>query len=209
VDIFTLISIPILMMPSILSLALPVENPSMSRSAGAIIPVFLIIGLSLDGLLRLIESMSASSWNKRLAWLVGIFLLVGASVQNYDLVFNQYRKLFDASSLNTSEIGQVVYDFTQMVGTSKTQWLVGFPYWVDSRLVMINAGFPTQNDAIMPPNLQDTQALSGFKMFILKIQDDPSVETLRSLYPQGWVMQYKSKYPDKDFLIFFVPPQSP
>ena len=208
-DIFTLISIPVLMMPSILSLAFPAENPSMSRSAGAIIPVFLIVGLALDGLLKLIESMSASSWNKRFAWLVGIVLLVGASAQNYDLVFNQYRKLYDASSWNTSEMGQVVHDFTQMVGTSKTQWLVGFPYWVDSRVVVINAGFPLQDDAIMPQNLQDTQAESGPKLFILNIKDTTSLETLQSLYPKGWVTEFKSKYPNKDFLIFLVPPQSP
>ena len=205
-DIFSLISIPVLMMPSILSLAFPAENPSLSRSAGAIIPIFLIVGLALDGLLKLIESMSASSWNKRLAWLVGIVLLVGASAQNYDLVFNQYRKLYDASSWNTSEVGQVVHDFTQMVSTSKTQWLVGFPYWVDSRLVMINAGIPTQDDAVMPENLKDTLVESGSKLFIMNMQDTTSLETLRSLYPKGWVTEYISKYPNKDFLIFLVPP---
>jgi 4-amino-4-deoxy-L-arabinose transferase-like glycosyltransferase len=205
-DIFTLISIPLLMLPSILSLAFPAENPSLSRSAGAIIPVFLIIGLAMDGLLKLIESMSASAWNKGLAWLVGLALLVGACAQNYDLVFNQYRELFDASAWNTSEVGQVVRDFTQMEGTVKTEWLVAYPYWVDSRLVMINAGFPTQDDAIMPENLKNTQAEPGAKLFILNTQDNPSLETLRSLYPKGWVTEYQSKYPNKNFLMFLVPP---
>ncbi len=205
-DIFTLISIPLLMLPSILSLAFPAENPSLSRSAGAIIPVFLIIGLALDGLLKLIESMSASSWNKGLAWLVGLVLLVGACAQNYDLVFNQYRELFDASAWNTSEVGQVVRDFTHMEGTAKTQWLVAYPYWVDSRLVMINAGFPTQDDAIMPENLKSTQAEPGAKLFILNTQDNPSLETLKSLYPGGWMTEYQSKYPNKNFLMFLVPP---
>ena len=39
-DIFTLLSIPVLMMPSILSLAFPGENPSLNRSGAAIVPVF-------------------------------------------------------------------------------------------------------------------------------------------------------------------------
>ena len=208
-DIFTLISIPVLMMPSILSLAFPGENPSMSRSAGVIIPVFLIVGLALDGLLKLIESMSATSWNKHFAWLVGFVLLAGASVQNYDLVFNQYRKQYDLSSWNTSEIGQVVHDFTDMVGTSQTQWLVGYPYWVDSRLVMFNAGFPMQDDAIFPENFQNTLSDTRAKLFLVNIQDTTSLETLQSLYPTGWVTEYKSTIPDKDFLIFLVPPQSP
>ena len=208
-DIFTLISIPMLMMPSILSLAFPGENPSMNRSAAAIIPVFLIVGLALDGLLKSLESNPSSPWGRRFAWVVGIALLAGASFQNYDLVFNQYREVYDMSAWNTSEIGQVVHDFTQTVGSLKTQWLVGYPYWVDSRLVMFNAGFPMQDDAIMPPDLQSTQAVPGFKMFILYLDDNQSLDTLRSLYPNGWVTEYKSKYPNKDFLIFLAPPETP
>jgi hypothetical protein len=48
-DLFTLISIPLLMMPSILSLAFPAENPSLNRPAGVIVPAFLVIGLMLGG----------------------------------------------------------------------------------------------------------------------------------------------------------------
>jgi hypothetical protein len=209
VDIFTLISIPLLMLPSILSLAFPAENPSLNRTAGVIIPVFLIVGLALDGLLMSIESMSAASWNKRFAWLVGFVLLAGASVQNYDLVFNQYRKQYDLSSWNTSEIGQVVHDFTQLVGTTQTQWLVGYPYWVDSRLVMFNAGIPMQDDAIFLEDFQKTLPDTRAKLFVVNFQDTASLEALQLLYPTGWVTEYKSKIPDKDFLIFLVPPQSP
>ena len=66
-DIFTLISIPVLMMPSILSLAFPGENPSINRSAAAMIPVFLIVGMSADGFLTALESVSTLAWNKRFA----------------------------------------------------------------------------------------------------------------------------------------------
>jgi len=43
-DIFLLLAVPLLMMPSILSLAFPGENPSLNRMSGAIVPVFLIVG---------------------------------------------------------------------------------------------------------------------------------------------------------------------
>jgi hypothetical protein len=45
-DIFLLLSVPLLMLPSILSLAFPSENPTLNRTAGALIPVFIVIGLS-------------------------------------------------------------------------------------------------------------------------------------------------------------------
>ena len=44
-DIFLILCVPLLMMPSILSLAFPAENPALNRMGGAIIPVFLIVGL--------------------------------------------------------------------------------------------------------------------------------------------------------------------
>ena len=204
-DIFTLISIPVLMLPSILSLAFPAENPSLNRPAAAIIPVFLIVGLALDGFLTALESASASIWNKRFAWAAGIFLLAWASLQNYDLVFNQYRKLYDLSAWNTTEMGEVVRDFSEVTGSVDTAWLVGYPYWADSRLVMINAGFPTRDNAIWPQNFQDTLDDPRPKLFLIYIDDLADTEALQSQYPDGWLMEYKSKYENKDFMLFFVP----
>ena len=204
-DVFTLISIPMLMMPSILSLTFPGENPSLNRSAAAIIPVFLVVGLAFGGFLTALESVSASIWNKRFAWAVGIFLLAWASLQNYDLVFNQYKKQYDLSSWNTSEMGEVVHSFTELTGRPDTVWLVGYPYWVDSRLVMINAGFPLRDNAILPQNFQDTLDDPRPQLFLVNINDLASAEALKSQYPAGWLMEYKSKYENKDFMLFFVP----
>ncbi len=50
-DLFLIISIPILMLPSILALAFPSENPEMNRTGGALVPTFLIVALALDGLI--------------------------------------------------------------------------------------------------------------------------------------------------------------
>ena len=49
-DLFLLVSIPLLLMPSILSLAFPGENPALNRAGGAYIPAFLIGAMALDGL---------------------------------------------------------------------------------------------------------------------------------------------------------------
>lgn len=204
-DVFTLISIPMLMLPSILSLTFPGENPSLNRSAAVIIPVFLVVGLAFDSFLTALASVSASIWNNRFAWAVGIFLLAWASLQNYDLVFNQYKNLYDLSSWNTSEMGEVVHNFSTLTGSSDTVWLVGYPYWADSRLVMINAGFPLRDNGIMPENLKDTLGGPRPKLFLVNPDDFAAIETLKSQYPDGWIMEYKSKYVGKDFMLFFVP----
>ena len=207
-DIFTLISIPVLMLPSILSLSFPGENPSFNRSAAAIVPVFLVVGSAFDGFLRALESGSASRWSQRFAWAVGAFLFLWAALQNYDLVFNQYRKLYDSSSWNTTEMGAVVRNFGELTGSVDTAWLVGYPHWADSRLVMINAGFPFRDNAIWPENFPDTYDDPSPKLFLINPNDQAAVDALESQYPEGWLSEYQSKYEGKNFLLFLVPPRT-
>lgn len=206
-DLFTLLSIPMLMMPSILSLSFPSENPSLNRSAAAIVPVFLVVGLALDSFWTALESASGSIWNKRFAWAVVIFLVAWASLQNYDLVFNQYRRQYDLSAWNTSEMGKVVRSFTELTGSTDTAWLVGYPHWADSRLVMINAGFPTRDNGFLLPNFPDTLEDPRPKLFLINLNDLAAMEALRSRYPDGWLTEYDSKYESKNFMLFFVPPR--
>ncbi|MGH2605941.1 MAG: ArnT family glycosyltransferase, partial [Anaerolineales bacterium] len=49
-DLYLLLLVPILMLPSILSLAFPAENPAPNRAAGAMIPVFVLTGIFLADL---------------------------------------------------------------------------------------------------------------------------------------------------------------
>jgi hypothetical protein len=206
-DIFLLVSIPLLSLPSTLSLAFPSENPSLSRASAAFIPAFLIVGIAMDSILRAIrERLGDSPWAPRLAWSMGAFLLLWSAAQNYDLIFNQYYKEFALSAWNSSEMGQVIRDFADTVGTPDTAWVVPYPYWVDTRLVGMNAGYPTKDYAIPPDQLQTTLALPGPKLFLVDMEDQETVVKLNSLYSNGFLKEFHSKYPDKDFLVFFVPP---
>ncbi len=200
-DLFTLVSIPLLMMPSIMSLSFPGENPSFNRSSGAIVPVFLVVALAFDSFLTALES----SRNRQIAWMVGTFLLLWASLQNYDLVFNQYRKLYDQSSWNTTEMGEVVRSFARLNGHADTVWLVGFPHWADSRLVMINAGYPYEDNAIWPESFEATVEDPRAKLFLINVNDQADIDALQTLYPEGWLTEYQSKYESRNFLLFFVP----
>ncbi len=206
-DIFLLLSVPMLSLPSTLSLAFPSENPNLGRAGAAFIPVFLIAGIAMYSILNAVrERLGNTPWALRLAWSLGVLLLLWSVVQNYDLLFNQYYTEFALSAWNSSEMGQVIRDFTDTVGTPDTAWVVPYPYWVDTRLVGMNAGYPTKDYAIPPDQLQSTLALPGPKLFLIDTQDRQTVTTLNSLYPNGFLKEYQSKYPDKNFLEFFVPP---
>ena len=206
-DAFLLVSIPLLMMPSILSLAFPAENPSLNRTGGALIPVFVIVGLGLDGLLTTLKgSLNNHVWGKRLAWGVVTLLLAWSCAQNYDLVFRQYTNYFALASWNTSELGAVIRQFADSTGDEDSAWVVAYPHWVDTRLVGIRAGFPERDYAIWPDEISQTLDDPRVKMFLFKPEDTTAMEKLRDLYPSGSMQLYDSAVESKDFYIYFVPP---
>jgi hypothetical protein len=203
-DLFLILSVPLLMLPSILSLAFPAENPTLNRTAGVLVTVFLIIGLSFEGFVSSIESRISQPVAKPLVWVVGIIFLFWAGYQNYDLVFNQFRQNYTQSAWNTSEIGGAIRDFTDSIGPQENAFVVAYPHWVDTRLVGINAGFPTRDFAIWPEDLSKTQNSGGSKIFIVKIDDMDSLVLLQNLYPDGVVQRYTSADSNKDFYQYFV-----
>jgi len=206
IDMFLLVSIPMMMLPSILSLAYPSENPSLNRTAGAVVPVFVVIGLSFETLIRTFRERLSGAYAKIApVALLGI-LVLWSSLNNYDLVFNQYYEIYRASSWNTSEIGEVARLFIDSIGSPDTTYLVGYPHWVDSRLVAINAGQAGRDFAIFPDQIPATQDDLRPKMFFVNMFDADNIDLLEETYPQGVIWRHDSEVENKDFMIFFVPP---
>ena len=208
-DLFLLVSIPILLMPSILSLAFPGENPSLNRTGGAIVPAFLIAAMALDGF---ISELTAE--NRRRFWAyaaTGILLLWSAS-QNYDLVFHQFDQNFRNNAWNSSEMGELIKQFNQTYGETETVWIVPFPYWVDTRLPGIYAGIPTRDFAMWPDQLPDSVRIPGPKLFMVKANlqdanqnDQKSIDLLKQLYPHGSLGLHRSSVPGHEFWTYSVP----
>lgn len=212
-DLFLLLSIPLLLLPSILSLAYPDENPALNRSAGAIVPVFLIVGLALDGL---VTSLGSGRARAALAWVVMSLLLLWSGSQNYDLVFHQYDRQFRMGAWNSSEMGAVIKQFGQTYGSTDNAWIVPYPHWVDTRLPGVWAGIPNRDFAVWRDDLADTVNVACPKVFIVKADvdqpehnDQATLDTLAALYPQGTLSVYASKVDNHEFWIFFVPCAAP
>jgi 4-amino-4-deoxy-L-arabinose transferase-like glycosyltransferase len=203
-DLFLLISIPLLMLSSVLSLAFPDENPNLNRTGGALIPVFLIVGFALDGIFHAFIRWAREN-GRVIAWGLVIILIVVSSAANYDLVFNQYRNTFDQGAWNTSEMGGLARFFIDTFGSEETVWHVGYPHWADSRLVLINAGV-VRDGAIRPDQIADTVSDDRAKMFLVNLQDFETVELLNLYYPDNIMWRYESRIETKDFFVFLIPP---
>lgn len=205
-DLFLLISIPILMLPSILSLAFPAENPALNRASGAMVPVFLVIGLAADSFITSLGNSGSTAPKRWWLNLVGIGLLLISIGINYALVFNQYYELYAQSAWNTSEMGEVVESFATTIGSPETTWVMAYPHWVDTRLVGIQAGQDTRDMAMSIDRLEDTRQDPRPKLFLVNPLDIDGLDALQHTYPKGWVHEFTSAYENKNFLLYFVPP---
>jgi hypothetical protein len=203
-DLFLVVSIPMLLMPSILSLAFPAENPALNRTTAVIIPVFVMVGIALDSLMTTLVRAFNRPWGRQLT--IGLVLFLGywSASQNFDLVFNQYAPQFENGAWNTSEMGEVIRFYADGIGNKDSAWVVGYPHWVDTRLVGINAGFPRKDYAIWPDQFPLTVDTPAPKLFLVNLNDQPALDQLRVLYPNGTLRLYESDVETKDFWMYLV-----
>ncbi|MCI0554360.1 MAG: glycosyltransferase family 39 protein [Anaerolineae bacterium] len=210
-DLLLLVSIPLLQLPSTLSLAFPNENPTLNRAGAAYIPAFILGAMALDGLLT---SFGRGRMRSVLVWIISGVLLYASASQSYDLVFREYKEFFREASWNTSDIARVIKEFELTFGRTDTIWVVPFPHWVDTRLPAVWVGIPDRDMAMWRENLPDTVELTGPKLFMVKADvenpdgnDQESLNVLRELYPNGQLRMFDSDVPRHDFWIFLVPNQ--
>jgi len=203
-DLVLLLSIPILILPSVLSIAFPDENPSLNRTAGALIPVFIVIGIAVENLISNIKSGFPARWGKWVSWAAVLLLLAGSAKINAQLVFVDYYQQFKTNAWNTSEIGQVIYQFSETIGDEDQAWVVPYPHWVDTRLVGIQAVHEVKDFALWRDDISLTIDVAAPKLFIYKPEDLDTYEVLQDLYPDGTNKIYHSAVEGRDFMLYYV-----
>ena len=220
-DLMLLLAVPLLQMPSILSLAYPEENPSLNRTAGALVPVFLLVGFGLDSLLSSLShrrelqvpsgapsegnSASPRSGLSLFSTIVLLGLMWMSFSQNFELIFNRYATGYEKTSWNSREMGLVIRDFLEKGGPAERAWIVPYPFWVDTRLPAFWAGVPGRDLAIAPENLESTTTLPRPKLFLFILQDEESRRVLESLYPNGTLTVYNAAIEHQRFYVLRVP----
>lgn len=208
-DIFIVLSIPLLMMPSILSLAFPAENPAPNRASGAIIPVFTIAGLQLVVLLDWVQRQWPQSRRAHVAVnVVVILMIIMSGMMNYNLIFNEFSDQHRRGTWNTSDAGRLIRGFAESIGSYEHAHVVPFPHWMDTRLVGIHAGTPTKDYALWPADFSTLYPTPEPRLFLLNPADEEGLSLLRQMFPEGVVRLYPSPLEGKDIVAYYVPPNS-
>jgi uncharacterized protein YggT (Ycf19 family) len=208
-DMFLLVSIPLLMLPSILALAFPNENPSPSRLGGAVVPIIIIAVMGLQGFLAGLWLKAKQNVGKVAIVILALLIVFFSAKQNYTIVFDQYKTSYANATWNSKEIGEVCKDFIDSVGTPETCYVSGLAYWVDTRLVAVAAGYPNADFALWPKDFETSLVNPNAKMFIVKADQADTLVQLQQLYPLGFAILHKSPIEGRDFYAFLVPPTMP
>jgi hypothetical protein len=199
-----LISIPILMMPSILSLAYPGENPSLNRSAGVLVPIFVIIGIGYFIFNKAIIDYFPKRISRIIAGTMGLIIVSISMANNFHIVFNEYKEQFDKNAWNSSEIGGVINNFVQSGNDPDLAYVIPYPHWVDTRLVGFNAGYPGKDYALWGEEISNTGKISGDKLYIFKPEDNETLTELGRYFPDGEASIFYSRITGKEFIIYTV-----
>ena len=207
-DLFLLVSIPILLLPSILALAFPNENPSPSRTSGVVIPIILVAVIGFQSLFSSLWSKCRRAFGKVMVAALALCLVMISANQNYNIVFNQYSDSYAHATWPSKEIGEVCKDFINSIGTPETCYVSGLGHWVDTRLVAMVAGYPEKDFALWPEDYGNSLAITDAKLFIVKPDQTDALQQLQNMYPHGYSTYHSSTIEGRDFIAFLVPPIS-
>ncbi len=193
----------IMLLPSVFSIAHPMENPSLSRAIGSAIPAFLIAGRGFSYAVDSLSSSTKESQWVRQAIFVGILGIL-IMFRNFGLINSTYVQNYRTSSWNATEMAAVIRNFDTGQASNSQAYVVGYPHWVDARSVAISMDQPYLNLSILPQDLASTLDLQTAKIFLLHINDTESLSQLQSLYPGGVATIFQSTIPEKNFLIYIA-----
>jgi hypothetical protein len=201
-----LLAIPVLLLPTTLSLAFPDENPSVVRAGGAIPVVFLIAAYPPWLLWQHQRKVLRSTRGRWLAASGLGLLLLAVTLVNRDLYFSRYPAQYIGSAQNASEIGEVVRDFAGSVGTFDRAWICLHPHWADTRAVGLYAGQPGWEQVLPAEELASLAGDPRPLLLIINPRSEACLAAARSAFPTGTLSRHSSaRSEDKDFLLFFVP----
>jgi len=142
--------------------------------------------------------------------LTALLLLVAVVAINHQRYFEDYERQNDRIALNTTEIADAIHGFDRSGGDLGNAWIIAWPYWIDTRGVGIELGDPPWNNVVLDLAELGRHVDAPRPRFYVLYQDDQrALDYLKDLFPQGWSSLYISKYDQRDFVMFYVPPHPP
>ena len=205
---YLLVLLFVALLPSTLSLAFPLENPSTVRS-GMTLPIAVLIAAFPVGVLvratrRLLPPVAAA-----IALTLALVPLgVHAGQLNFQRYFVDFARSHKASSQNSLEVARAINGFAISAGEKQDAWLKAWPHWVDTRLVAIELGQPLWRNSIdTMATAREHDAASLPRLYVLNINDREAQAALARWYPHAVIRDHRSPVSGEVlFRTYLIPP---
>jgi hypothetical protein len=201
---FLLASIFVLTLPSSLSLAFPLENPSINRSIPVLPVVICLATLPLSYLFERARDGPGSLRTVTAAVVAGILII--ALRENFISYFVKFHESCVNLSEPAIEISQAIRSFQGKGVSTDNAYLLSAMYWVDIRNVAYELDDPewakTHN---VSPNQPPPELAKRPLLFVLKSNDRTRFSALKTMYKQGQEFLFQQPFVDRNFSVYFVP----
>ena len=189
----------VLTLPSTLSLAFPIENPSINRAGTAVPVVFLGAALPIVYLLSF-----PGRWAARIAaaGVAGLLLFsIEENARQYFVGFHrQYAQMID----HATQMARILDEYRRRGVPLRQMYLLYTDYWVDGRNIGLELGDPSWAETHIVPTGQLPKGLRERPLVFLHTPGAPIVKELQKTYP-GIDRLVRQDYSDRDFSVYFVP----
>jgi hypothetical protein len=207
----------IMLLPSALSIAYPVENPSATRTSGTLPEAYLFAAFPLALIVAQIIRIAPRRGAVVAAGLAGI-IIFSAYNANQNVYFGEYALYYTGSALPYSDAGKALKGFAESGGSYGNAYMIAYPYWWDHRAIGIEAGLIDWPNGII--TLKDTpgflymasQKSDRYRLdpdrdllFFYSTEDSETEQQLKEWFPGGYAYVFPSYQPEDNFKLYRVP----
>ncbi len=205
---YLLVLLFVALLPSTLSLAFPLENPSTTRSGMALPIAALIAALPVGVLVSTTRRLLPPSAAAIALTLALVPLGAHAGQLNFQRYFVDFARSHKVASQNTLEVARAINGFAASSGDKQDAWLKVWPHWVDTRLVAIQIGQPLWRNGIDTiAAVREHDAAPGPRLYVLSINDHQSQAALALWYPHAVIRDHRSPVSGEVlFRTYLIPP---
>jgi hypothetical protein len=216
----------IMLLPSALSIAFPVENPSFTRTSGALPMVYLIIALPVALIAQQILKLGLKRIGVALSTLWIGLVVFSSYFINSNFYFTYYPPVYISSTFPYSQAGTVLRDFASVNGYGNA-FMLAYPFWWDHRAIGLEAGLIGKwENGVYDIDSRDTfiesadyipyfmrNALGNDQhplnpnrdlLFFYSVEDESSSRIIRGFFPTG-VETIMDTYSGKSYMLYRVP----
>lgn len=216
----------LMLLPSALSIAFPHENPSHTRTSGAIPTIYLLAAFPLALFIEQILDLMKGRGGKIIAGLVSVVVIAGSFNANSYLYFEVYPERYEESFHPYSDAGRYLYGYILQGGAYGNAYLIGYEHWWSHRAIGLEGGLEEfwtggvypyvdgeySTQAIIQAIYANLGATGTFKfnpdadlLFFYSPNDDNTANALEELFPDGTASERPTYNPNETFMVYEVP----